>query len=63
MVLVPMMRSKAGFSPALNSTISGCKVTNLLLLYSKKFTWKLPFPFVWKIPFDVLQDLGVCLVR
>ena len=63
MVLVLMMRSKTGLSEASNSTISACKVTNLLLLYSKNITWKIHFPFVWKIPFDVLQDLGIFLIR
>ena len=45
MVLVPIMRSKAGLSKVSSySTISGCMLTVLLLLYSKNSTWMLPFP-------------------
>ena len=59
MVLVPIMRSKAGlYEVSSYSTISGCMLTVLPLLYSKNLTWRLPFPFLWKFPFDVDHDFG-----
>ena len=64
MGLVPIMRSKAGFSNvSSHSTIPGCMLTNLLLLYWKNLTWNLPFLFMWKISFDVFHYFGICLVR
>ena len=55
----PMIRSNVGFSLSSSySTISSWSVTVLLWLYSKNWSFSLPFPSVWKIPFDVHHVLA-----